>query len=131
MKGFNHPALVRSARVLLSCAAVVIAVMAFTPLMAKLPIANLSDKFYHITAFTVLTILAVVSFPRSRPWVLAVALLSFGLMIEVIQSVPALRRSAEGLDVVADAIGISAGFTVCLLLHLALLRRSKLLVAGY
>ncbi len=80
------------------------------------------DKLNHLLAFSTLAFTASQAYPgaRRRPWMVALALLAFGVFIELVQTqIPS--RSADVLDVCADSVGIAAG----LLLH-ALWRRSRI-----
>jgi VanZ family protein len=63
------------------------------------------DKANHLAAFGVLTLLAHWGWPRLRWTALWAGLLSYGVLIEVAQSFTP-NRSAEAVDVLADAIGI-------------------------
>jgi VanZ family protein len=104
--------------VLLVCV-LVIAYLSFAPLK-QLP-GGTNDKFDHFLAFGVLTWLADRSYPgrRLQPyrWTL---LLSYGLMIELIQGLLPFRDCSL-LDFAADAAGIT-GYE--LLLRIRLLLRS-------
>lgn len=62
------------------------------------------DKAQHALAFGVLMLLVFLAYPRSF-WKLAMALILYGVAIEVIQSW-AGWRSGEVLDAVADGVGI-------------------------
>ncbi len=63
------------------------------------------DKANHVLAFAVLCGLGIGAWPRAGAR-LAVALLAYGIAIELLQAlVPA--READALDVVADAAGIA------------------------
>ncbi|WP_417490333.1 VanZ family protein [Maricaulis sp.] len=66
------------------------------------------DKIEHILAFFVLTALARMGWPR-RAWTIAVLMLAYGIGIEFAQAMTSVGRYASAADVVADAIGISAG----------------------
>ncbi|MEM8984292.1 MAG: VanZ family protein [Pseudomonadota bacterium] len=66
------------------------------------------DKASHALAFFVLTVWFSALTPRRRLLQLALAMLVFGIAIEVAQSFTATRQ-ADVLDVVADVIGIAAG----------------------
>lgn len=67
-----------------------------------------SDKINHLIAFLELAILARLGWPRARPWPTAIALLLFGVMIEVIQA-PLPYREFSLLDILADGVGIAIG----------------------
>lgn len=66
------------------------------------------DKIEHLLAFFVLTVLARMGWPR-RSWITLIALLTYGIGIELVQGSAALGRTASAADVVADMIGISLG----------------------
>lgn len=66
-----------------------------------------ADKLRHAAAFIALWAIG----KRARfqpPWVLAIALLAFGIGIEFAQALTPTRESSIG-DVFADALGIAAG----------------------
>lgn len=68
-----------------------------------------SDKFTHLVAFGTLAFLARVGWARQRVLAIALALILFGIFIEISQMIPALHRDAEAMDVVADAGGVALG----------------------
>jgi VanZ family protein len=71
------------------------------------------DKLLHLAAFATLTTVAGLSWPATpvRHFGVALGLLTYGVWIEWVQSgLP--QRQADGLDVLADAIGIALGFIV-------------------
>ena len=80
-----------------------------------------NDKFTHLIAFGTLAFLARVGWARQRALGIALALILFGIFIEISQMIPAIHRDAEAMDVVADgggvAIGLLAGWTVRRLLR--------------
>lgn len=65
-----------------------------------------SDKVEHILAFLALTGFAILAYPRARLLPLALAMSGFGALIEFLQMIPALHRSSELLDWVADTAAI-------------------------
>ncbi len=69
------------------------------------------DKWYHFMAFFLLAIWFGGLFRRRQYWRVALGLLAFGVLIEVCQRGVGYR-SAEWLDVAADAAGIVAGLAV-------------------
>jgi len=71
---------------------------------------SLSDKSLHFIAFAVLTLLLNLSY-RIPWWKSVVYLLFYAIFIEVSQ-IFTPNRCAEGLDIVADAIGISLGLAL-------------------
>ena len=97
--------------------------LAFTPIPVPL-VQHVWDKAKHAAAFVTLAILADFSFPRSGFGLRkAGALLAYGIFIEVVQYfLP--YRTAEVLDVVADAVGLLCyAASTPLLRHMPLLRR--------
>ena len=76
-------------------------VMAILPQPPALPGAP-TDKFQHIAAFAVLTVLASLAFQPSRPLTIGLTLASFGAAIELVQMIPALHREASVWDWMAD-----------------------------
>ena len=81
--------------------------VAFTLVMATLPHpprlpGEPTDKIQHIAAFVVLTILTVVAYPRAARWRVLLGLAAFGGAIELVQAIPALHRSSDWRDWLAD-----------------------------
>lgn len=76
-------------------------VMAVLPQPPQLPGAP-TDKVQHILAFVVLTILANAGYSRLRPMTVVFALAGFGALIEIVQAIPALHRSSDIVDWLAD-----------------------------
>ncbi len=91
---------------------------ALTPLASHLPVASYWDKLNHGFAFAVLSVLCGLAFPQLRARFMAPALLGFGALIEILQAIPAVHRSAEFGDLLADAAGIAVGFALINVLRL-------------
>jgi VanZ family protein len=75
------------------------------------------DKLNHLLAFSVLAMCACHAFPCTRRRFLSVtmALLAFGLFIELVQTqIPG--RSGEWPDLLADSLGIGTGLLLVALL---------------
>ena len=66
----------------------------------------------HIFAFLVLTMLARAAWPHIRRVWLFLALMVYGALIELLQAIPALQRTASLADLVTDAIGIAIGLVL-------------------
>lgn len=66
------------------------------------------DKWSHFLAFFVLAAWFAGLYRRQNYWRVAIGLLAFGVLIELCQRAVGYR-SAEWLDVAADAAGIAAG----------------------
>lgn len=78
------------------------------PLAASVPH---FDKLEHAVVFAVLAVLARQAYPRSPAWGVFVALVIYGIGIEIAQrNIPG--RSPDVLDAVADAFGAAAAFLV-------------------
>ena len=76
--------------------------LALLPHPPSLALDRMGDKFEHMLAFGVITVLAVSAYPRF-PLPRLVERLSFlGAMIEVTQSIPALHRDCDIRDWIAD-----------------------------
>lgn len=82
-------------------------VMAVLPHPPQLPGAP-NDKLQHILAFVTLTGLAVLGWPALARLGLLLALSGFGVLIELVQAIPGLRRSSDWRDWVADTGAILA-----------------------
>jgi VanZ family protein len=89
-------------------------------LVPKLPFHDLtmqfriSDKVMHIVAFTFLAAWFSGQYQRKSYWRIALGLIAFGVLIELVQNTISYRTS-EWLDLVGDAIGISAGLIIAVL----------------
>lgn len=81
--------------------------MALLPKPPALPIDRFGDKFEHMLAFGVLTMLARFSFRRVPWWQLLEHMSFFGALIEVCQAIPRLHRDCDPRDWVADTVAIS------------------------
>ncbi|MBC9030923.1 hypothetical protein IAG41_00815 [Sphingomonas sp. JC676] len=96
--------------------------VAFTFVMATLPHppripGNPQDKIQHITAFVVLTVLAISAFPRTRLLYIVPGLSAFGALIEFVQAIPALHRDSDWRDWLADTVAILGALLVTRLLR--------------
>lgn len=80
-------------------------VMAILPHPPQLP-GEPTDKVQHILAFVTLTGFAVAAWPDVSPLRLFLGLSGFGVLIELVQAIPALHRSSDWRDWVADAVAI-------------------------
>ena len=82
---------------------------------------NPSDKLQHLAAFAGLAALAAMAYPRVRLPRIAIGLALYGALIEIVQSIPALRRSAELMDWMADIAGLALALAAA-----ALIRRRRI-----
>ena len=74
---------------------------------------KLSDKVLHVVAFALLALWFSGQFSRRSFVGLAAGLLAFGGLVEVLQGMTTYR-SAEWLDLTADAGGIAIGLAIAL-----------------
>ena len=70
------------------------------------------DKANHALAFLALTALTAIGWPQLGHLALIVFMVLAGCAIELIQSLPAIGRDADLLDVIADAVGVLLGLIV-------------------
>lgn len=91
--------------------------LVFTLVMANIPSpppapAGVNDKWQHGLAFALLCLLAFAAYPRGRWWQIALAMLGYGVLIEISQWAFGAGRQPEFWDVVADSVGI--GLALCI-----------------
>jgi VanZ family protein len=70
-----------------------------------------ADKWFHAITFTILTVWFSGQYSRRSYWRIAAGMLAFGAFIEICQRMLSYR-SAETMDLAADAIGILAGLLI-------------------
>lgn len=75
----------------------------------SLPAVEVSDKLLHGLAFAFLMVWFSALYPLARAWRVALALLGYGVVMELLQGLSG-ERSAELGDLVADVVGIAAGW---------------------
>ena len=73
------------------------------------------DKLEHLAAYVLLALWFTGLVARRRYWAVAAGLLALGFLIEVLQWVMNLGRSAEALDMLANTLGVGVGITLALL----------------
>lgn len=88
--------------------------MAVLPHPPQLPGAP-TDKI-HILAFAVLTVLGSAAYPRTHPVALIIGLAAFGGLIEAVQAIPALRRTSDVMDWLADVASVLIALGIILTL---------------
>ncbi len=71
------------------------------------------DKWLHGIAFVVLAVWFAGQYQRRSYWRIAAGLLAFGVLIEACQRM-VTYRSADWLDIAADAAGIAVGIAIAL-----------------
>lgn len=95
------------------------ALLAFTLYNALTPgrpsLGGYSDKVWHALAFYVLSLSAACAAPRAPALAIAAAMAGLGVLIEVLQTLPAVNRSASIADWIADLVGIGAGLAPALI----------------
>ncbi len=106
MRFLSTRRVIRLALVLFWLAAVFAVVMAAVPKPPETPIDRFGDKIAHIVAFAVLAALAMVAYGREARWKIAERLCFLGAAIEVIQTIPALHRSPDVRDWIADTVAV-------------------------
>lgn len=87
-------------------AAAFAAVMALLPAPPGLPV-EVSDKVMHIVAFFTLAVLAAGAYPRASLFRIGMALAAFGAAVEIAQLIPALNRSGDIIDWLADIAAVA------------------------
>ena len=79
--------------VLAALFALTMAILPQPPMHGEVP-----DKWLHVLAFTILTVLARLAFPRAHALSMLLGLSMLGGLIELIQAIPALGRDANLAD---------------------------------
>ena len=86
-----------------------IALFIISMALARLPaVLDPWDRELHFLAFYILGCAAMVSFPRTRTWRLALALIAGGVALESAQMLPIFGHAAELSDLAANLAGIAA-----------------------
>ena len=101
-------------RPLFYASAVFAFVMALLPKPPSLPIDRFGDKFEHMLAFGVLTLLARLAWRRAGSTRILERLSFLGALIEVFQATPGLQRDCDPRDWAADTLAV---VVVLLLTH--------------
>ena len=94
-------------RPLFFVAAALAVVMALLPSPPSLPIDRFGDKFEHMLAFGVLTLLARLAWRDAGSLRILERLSFLGALIEVFQAFPALHRDCDPRDWLADTLAIA------------------------
>ncbi len=66
-----------------------------------------ADKVVHVAVFALLAVTGLLA--GFRRWPLALSLLGYAVLSELIQAIPALGRGASVGDWIADAVGVALG----------------------
>ena len=91
-------------RIAFWAAAVFAFVMAVLP---QPPSFDVSDKLEHMAAFFVIAVLGCMAYPNFSRVKLALALVAFGGLIELVQEIPMLHRDSELSDWLADIFAVA------------------------
>lgn len=103
---------VRTWRIVLLVLVLVVAWFALVPLPPR-AFTTGWDKLNHASAFAALALSARLAFPAARAagWRIAVALLAYGALIEIVQLfVPG--RESEWADLLGDGVGVGIGMVL-------------------
>ena len=82
--------------------------MALLPKPPSLPIDRFGDKFEHMLAFAALAGVANLGWREVPAWRTGLQLSAFGVLIELLQRIPALHRDSDPRDWIADTLAIVA-----------------------
>jgi len=98
--------------------AVLVAVIVYASLAPDLALSGPegSDKVGHFATYCGLAVWFTGLYPRTRYWKVVAGLLALGLGLEIAQGVMQLGRSAELLDMVANATGVGVGLLLAIAL---------------
>ena len=70
------------------------------------------DKLLHLSIFTFLGFAFMATFPKIKFLYFIQIMIIYGLLTEILQDEMHLGRSLEGLDLVADIIGVLIGYFI-------------------
>ncbi len=70
------------------------------------------DKALHLSIFTLLGFCFMAAFPKIKFVYFIQIMLIYSMLTEILQDEMKLGRSLEGLDLVADTVGVLLGFFV-------------------
>jgi VanZ family protein len=73
-----------------------------------------NDKLEHVAGYFLLTFWFCGIYPRHRYWVVGLAMMGMGILVEILQGAMNLGRQADVRDLVADAIGIAPAILLAL-----------------
>ena len=82
-------------------------VMAVLPQPPHIP-GDPSDKILHVTAFSVLALMAPLAYRAAPLLRIGLLLSAFGAAIEIVQTIPSLHRDGDWIDWVADTAALAA-----------------------
>lgn len=94
--------------------AVALAILVCLMPIAQLPQPpKLSDKTEHFIAYLLLSVWFGGIYARNRYWIIALGLVTLGVLIEFAQSAMGLGRQGDIRDVIANCGGVLAGLLLC------------------
>jgi VanZ family protein len=73
-----------------------------------------NDKLEHSFGYFLLTFWFCSIYPRRNHWIVGMAMMGMGLLVEILQGVMQMGRHADVYDLLADAIGIVPALLVAL-----------------
>jgi VanZ family protein len=106
-----HSALRRAWQGLVVLLVVVITAGSLLP-MPSVALAGGMDKFQHFLAYFLLALLGSGIVQPARLWIVMARCFALGLGIELLQAIATEHRSADGGDVIANALGVAAAWAV-------------------
>jgi len=98
-------------------AAAFVVTMALLPHPPALPIDPLGDKIEHMLAFSALSAAAALAYSTASLPRIAERLSFLGALVEVTQSIPALRRECDIRDWMADTVAIVVTLVILFLVR--------------
>ena len=90
-----------------------IAYLSLTP-SNELPSPRLNDKINHFIAYAVLAVCAVMGRFGAKVFAVLAAVITYGFVIEALQGIMGLGRSASWLDGLANVVGAIFGVLIAL-----------------
>lgn len=72
-----------------------------------------ADKAIHLVIFMILTLLFYLAYPNMSRWRILSWMISYGLIIEILQHILPLGRSFDWYDWLFDVFGVIIGYVVC------------------
>jgi len=97
-------------RIAFALALAIIFLLALTPTPDTAQVIEQQDKFGHFFVFLLLGLLGLAAWPQ-RPYTVIVALLSYGLLMELAQSLTD-HRHGDPWDWIADALGVASAWLI-------------------
>ena len=70
------------------------------------------DKLLHLSIFGLLGFCFMAAYPKTRFTIYIQVMLIYSIFTEILQDVMGFGRSLEGLDLVADTVGVLAGYYI-------------------